>query len=98
MVHEHWMGFETIEAAYDDLVAQLAAMTAERDEVIRANHRWGEKCKNMLAQLTASEAARGRYKSALHIIAGDEQCIDNLMSNPDVARAALAEPSGGARD
>jgi hypothetical protein len=33
-----------------------------------------------------------RLRLALRIIAGKEQCIDNLMSNADVALAALAEP------
>jgi hypothetical protein len=31
-----------------------------------------------------------RAEAALRIIAGDEQCVDNLMSNVEVARAALA--------
>jgi len=31
-----------------------------------------------------------QLQAALRIIAGYEQCIDNLMSNQDVARAALA--------
>lgn len=30
-----------------------------------------------------------RLRLALRIIAGQEQCIDNLMSNADVAREAL---------
>jgi hypothetical protein len=32
---------------------------------------------------------------ALRIIAGDQQCVDNLMSNADVARAALTKAEGG---
>lgn len=32
-----------------------------------------------------------RLAYALRIIAGETQCIDNLMGNVDVARAALAE-------
>ena len=31
----------------------------------------------------------GRLRLALRIIAGHEQCLDNLMSNADIARAAL---------
>lgn len=34
-----------------------------------------------------------RLRAALRIIAGYEQCIDNLMSNVDVARAALGKNS-----
>jgi hypothetical protein len=30
-----------------------------------------------------------RLRLALRIIAGEEQCLDNLMSNADVAREAL---------
>lgn len=30
-------------------------------------------------------------EEALRIIAGEKQCVDNLMSNRDIARAALAE-------
>ena len=32
-----------------------------------------------------------RLRAALRIIAGYQHCIDNLMSNVDVARAALKE-------
>ena len=31
-----------------------------------------------------------RMREALEIIAGQRQCIDNLMGNDDIARAALA--------
>jgi len=34
---------------------------------------------------------RARLRLALRIIAGYEQCLDNLMSNGDLARAALGE-------
>ena len=33
-----------------------------------------------------------RLRGALQIIAGECQCVDALMSNADVARAALQEP------
>lgn len=36
-----------------------------------------------------------RLRTALRIIAGEEQCIDNLMSNADVARAALKDNRHG---
>ena len=39
------------------------------------------------------EAERDRLRAALRIIAGYQQCIDNLMSNVDVARTALGEPA-----
>lgn len=40
----------------------------------------------ILTTLRAAATAR----EALRIIAGEQQCLDNLMSNADVARAALA--------
>ena len=42
---------------------------------------------------TPFEAAKEieRLRLALRIIAGEQQCIDNLMSNGDVARAALQD-------
>lgn len=43
--------------------------------------------------LRALAAERDALREALEIIAGKRQCIDNLMSNVDVARAAL---KGGA--
>lgn len=44
------------------------------------------------ARAEAAEAERDRMRLALRIIAGQEQCADNLMSHADIARAAL---SGG---
>jgi len=38
----------------------------------------------------ALDAEAERMRLALRIIAGEEQCLDNLMSNEDVARAAIA--------
>lgn len=37
----------------------------------------------------AMEAENQRLRFALRIIAGYGQCLDNLMSNSDIARAAL---------
>jgi Zn-finger domain-containing protein len=38
------------------------------------------------------QAENARYREALEIIAGYRQCIDNLMGNVDIARAALESP------
>lgn len=92
--------------AYLEREAQLAAMTAERDAyrnmakirdddlaVMRAFRLKADaELQACIVQLTASEAARERYEAALEMIAGLRQCADNLMSNWDIARAALAEP------
>lgn len=40
----------------------------------------------------ALKADGERLRAALRIIAGYEQCIDNLMSNVEIARAALTTP------
>jgi hypothetical protein len=42
------------------------------------------------ATMDAAAARIEQLEVALRIIAGYEQCIDDLMSNEDVARAALA--------
>jgi ribosomal protein L12E/L44/L45/RPP1/RPP2 len=44
-------------------------------------------------QLAEAQAEIERLRCALRIIAGQEQCIDNLMSNGDVARATLSTPA-----
>ena len=39
-----------------------------------------------------------KLEKALRIIAGEEQCVDNLLGDKDVARAALAPSKlGGAK-
>ena len=39
------------------------------------------------------KAENERLRQALRIIAGEQQCADNLMSNVDVALAALSQES-----
>lgn len=43
-----------------------------------------------MPEIAALAAENVVFRQALEIIAGDSQCIDNLMSHGDVARAALA--------
>lgn len=38
-----------------------------------------------------ADARERRLREALEIIAGQRQCVDNLMGNADIARAALSE-------
>jgi hypothetical protein len=47
---------------------------------------------HLVSFATMDEAAARieQLEAALRIVAGYEQCIDNLMSNQDVARNALA--------
>jgi hypothetical protein len=48
----------------------------------------------LLRQLARSSERSAQYHEALEIIAGRRQCVDNLMSNQDVAKAALETPRG----
>jgi hypothetical protein len=53
-----------------------------------AGRLWGEKLPpDSAVERMVAEVERLRL--ALRIIAGREQCIDNLMGNADIARAAL---------
>jgi len=45
----------------------------------------------LLDALDMTEARERRLREALEIIAGQRQCVDNLMGNADIARAALSE-------
>lgn len=42
-------------------------------------------------ELEALRTENARLRLGLRIIAGQEQCLDNLMSHADIARAALLE-------
>lgn len=44
-----------------------------------------------LAVMDHLDARERRLREALEIIAGQRQCVDNLMGNADIARAALSE-------
>ena len=67
----------------------IKALTTERDEwkdkhdqavdALELAHEWNGK--------TIRE--RNELREALQIIAGEKQCVDNLMSNVDIARKAL---------
>ena len=61
-----------------DIVARLAVHAWRSDGWTRAD------CAEAAAEIE-------RLREALRIIAGYQHCIDNLMSNVDVARAALKE-------
>lgn len=46
----------------------------------------------LTSALQAMDKEVSRLRGALEIIAGRKQCIDNLLSNADVARIALDTP------
>ena len=61
---------------------------------------WDIQAKNRQTTLEATRVAiaampsstrEKRLEDALRIIAGEKQCVDNLMSHVDIARAALAK-------
>jgi hypothetical protein len=76
---------EKQEAEIARLRAELALEKKANDEAIAALDK-------VRADL-APERKIARLREALEIIAGQRQCLDNLMSNQDVARAALAPES-----
>ena len=52
-----------------------------------------EKDAKLIAAIPELLAEIARLRRALRIIAGQAQCVDNLMSNPEIALAALKENS-----
>jgi hypothetical protein len=55
-----------------------------------AGRLWGEKLPaDSVVERMVAEVER--LRGVLRIIAGQEQCLDNLMGNADIARAALRE-------
>lgn len=52
---------------------------------------WIEAATRMQNQAHKAEAERDRLREALLIIAGQRQPADNLMSDKDIARAALTD-------
>ena len=77
--HQNIKGEYVLYSDYASLQKELAERTAERDAA--------------LSEARADTLARrvGRLEAALEMIAGKRQCIDNLMSNVDIALAALAK-------
>lgn len=71
-------------SAYGDACQRIARMALEPElaEAVRERENHHGRCQ-------AAELDNERLRQALRIIAGLEQCADNLMGNADVARAAL---------
>jgi multidrug resistance efflux pump len=83
--------FDLTEEDFEVAAATLRALAAKRD-ALKANKEAleiGVDEAQADRDRLAGENARMRW--ALEIIAGKRQCIDNLMSNEDVARAALGD-------
>jgi chromosome segregation ATPase len=66
------------------------ALAAERDALKRLNAEYEDHIGSVEAERDHLAADAAKMREALEIIAGQRQCIDNLMGNDDIARAALA--------
>lgn len=76
----------------DELVARLREGTFGSD-VHKTDVYLNAICSAAAAQIERDGLEIERLRLALRIIAGYEQCLDNLMSNADIARAALNKDS-----
>lgn len=50
-----------------------------------------ERANRLEEEIKSLRKEKDKYKIALEIIAGHRSCVDNLMSNVEVAKAALKE-------
>lgn len=83
----------------------MASQEMTLREVCLADH-YDEALAAKDKRIAELEARCERYRQALKVIAGDEQCIDDTWSNETVARVALqdlevqhaAEVYGGGRE
>jgi hypothetical protein len=81
---------EKIAADRDDLRAEIKA---ERQLNVRSAIAAKELCDKFRSDLAAARKDAERMREGLEIIAGKRQCIDSLMSNAEVAIAALQSSS-----
>jgi uncharacterized coiled-coil DUF342 family protein len=75
---------------WEDTGNMLRALAAARDALKRLNAEYEDHIGSVEAERDHLAAKVERMREALEIIAGQRQCIDNLMGNDDIARAALA--------
>lgn len=75
-----------IERTADDAIATVRSRSMGRTRYEGQEPRDDEL---MLAEIDNLRAERDLYRYALRIIAGQAQCVDNLLSHADIAREAL---------
>lgn len=87
-------GRDILAGTIESLLAALAkaeqradALWTERAQILKDA---GETELDLIKRADALAAENVVFRQALEIIADESQCIDNLMSHGDVARAALA--------
>ena len=78
-------------AAESALSKKMLAMAEMTEALSRADAFTAE----LQGALSKEREDARRMRQALRIIAGREQCIDNLMSNADIADAALSADGAG---
>ena len=79
----------------DEAAAALFELTAERDTERSERVGLSEHVRYTEHLLEAAEARNRELAAALEMIAGKRQCRDDLMSNADIARAALSPTNKG---
>ena len=67
----------------------IAEANGEIERINAARHADSQRMVRMSDEYEAAQNEIARLREALKIIAGRQQCLDNLMSNVDVACAAL---------
>jgi len=67
----------------------IAEANGEIERINAARHADSQRMVRMSDEYEAAQNEIERLREALKIIAGRQQCLDNLMSNVDVACAAL---------
>lgn len=81
-----------------ETAALLSRLARERDEAVKDRRRHFNAAADLNENLKAALERVRTLEEALEMIAGKRQCIDNLMSDKDIARAALSpapEPPKG---
>jgi hypothetical protein len=65
-----------------------------KDGMVQGREWWKEYGPEIAAELDRARANEADLLAALEMIAGERPCIDNLMSDKDIARAAIAKAKG----
>jgi len=75
-------------ASFDHCEAECERLRALNAELVKCDR---DKWKAFHIEIAELRVVNAGLVAALEIIAGERQCVDNLMSNVDIARAALAK-------
>ena len=99
-VREQALDYLALDGQAIEALAEAERLRAELVEAESAAHMHSDEAQSFAEDLVTerqlraqAEAERDRLRLACRIIAGQEQCLDNLMSHADIARAALTAPA-----